>query len=303
MKRKFVDKTFRRSSLEIIEQANKIINEYQLQGFTLTLRQLYYQFVSRDMLENKQQEYKRLGQIVSDARLAGLIDWNAIEDRTRFLRRSSSWSTPSSIIDSAAYSYREDLWADQPAYMEVWIEKDALIGVIEPICNRLRIPFFACRGYASQSELYEAGRRLAGRAGDDKRVVVIHLGDHDPSGIDMTRDITDRVLMFAGGHDVDVRRVALNFDQIERYSPPPNPAKDTDSRHAAYVEQYGESSWELDALDPSVISDLIREQVDAERDHDAWDEALRQEEKGRTHLLAFAQRYDELSAYIDGNPT
>ncbi|WP_026793181.1 hypothetical protein [Pleomorphomonas oryzae] len=300
MKKKFVDKVFRRSSIDIIDKANEIISEYQDQGFTLTLRQLYYQFVSRDLIKNQQTEYKRLGQIVSDARLAGLIDWNAIEDRTRFLRSHSSWSTPASYLNAAGYA--EDLWASQPFYAEVWIEKDALVGVIQPVCEELRLPYFACRGYTSQSELYEAGRRLASRSRGGKRVIILHLGDHDPSGIDMTRDITDRVSMFAGFSSIDIRRLALNWEQVEEYSPPPNPAKDTDSRHAAYVEQFGDSSWELDALDPNVISDLIRDEIDNERDQDAWDEAERQEEATRDHLQAFADRFDELSRYIDENP-
>jgi hypothetical protein len=140
------DKSFSRGSLAVIDTARQICAEYQRQGFDLTLRQLYYQFVARGFLANKDTEYKRLGNIINDARLAGLLDWDYIVDRTRNLRGLAHWDEPSSVIDSAAYSYRTDRWANQAHRVEVWIEKDALVGVITNACNRLDVPFFSCRG-------------------------------------------------------------------------------------------------------------------------------------------------------------
>jgi hypothetical protein len=154
--------------------------------------------------------------IINDARLAGRIDWDAIEDRTRNIHRSPSWDDPSEIVTACAAQYREDLWGDQCWRPEVWIEKDALVGVIEPVCERYRVPFFACRGYTSQSEQYRAGKRFEGVQNKGQKPIVLHLGDHDPSGIDMTRDNTDRLKMFAG-EDVEVRRLALNMDQVRRH--------------------------------------------------------------------------------------
>ena len=149
MREAFIDRKFSASSLAVIGQANEIVDTYRAQGFTLTLRQLYYQFVSRDLIPNKQTEYKRLGSIINDARLAGMLDWDAIEDRTRNVRTITFWSSPEAIVEAVAEQYKEDLWHDQAYVPEVWIEKDALIGVIEPICEELRLPYFACRGYAS----------------------------------------------------------------------------------------------------------------------------------------------------------
>lgn len=252
----FIERSFKPESMALIDQANRIITDYRAQGFTLTLRQLYYQFVSRDLLPNKQSEYKRLGSIINDGRLAGLIDWSAIEDRTRNVRVHPSWNDPSDIIESAAVGYQEDIWLGQEYRPEIWIEKDALLGVIEPVCRRYRVPYFACRGYTSQSEQYRAGKRFAKHRSLSVTPIVFHLGDHDPSGIDMTRDNGDRLAMFAGD-EVEVRRLALNMKQITRYNPPPNPAKETDSRSSGYIEKFGSSSWELDALDPSVIDKLI----------------------------------------------
>lgn len=148
---RYQQKSFRADSLEVIEQANAIIEIYAAQGFDLTLRQLFYQFVSRGLIPNKDSEYKRLGSIINDARLAGLIDWEHITDRTRNLRGNAHWEQPQDIMRSAAYSFAIDKWADQDYRPEVWIEKDALVGVIEGVCKTLDIDFFSCRGYTSQS--------------------------------------------------------------------------------------------------------------------------------------------------------
>lgn len=295
----FVPKAFRRESLRLIDTANDIIAEYQARGFTLTLRQLYYQFVSRDKIENKQSEYKRLGSIINDGRLAGLIDWSAIEDRTRNVATPSTWDSPQDIVDAVAHQYKENPWADQKYAPEVWIEKDALVGVIEPVCKEMRVPYFACRGYASQSEVYSAGKRFLNSFELGKTPIVFHLGDHDPSGLDMTRDITDRLAMFAEA-PVKVVRLALNMSQIEQYRPPPNPAKDTDARFEDYAREYGESSWELDALDPTVINDLIQNALDGIISKPRWKRSLREEAERRADLKTAARRWDEVVEFING---
>lgn len=295
----FVERNFSAGSLAIIEQANTIIAEYQADGFTLTLRQLYYQFVSRDLIANKQSEYKRIGSIVNDARLAGMIDWDTIEDRTRNVQTHTSWEDPAEVIKSAAQWYAEDLWADQENVPEVWIEKDALIGVIEPICNKFRVPYFACRGNVSQSEQYRAGKRFEDIAYRGQRPIVLHLGDHDPSGIDMTRDNASRLEMFAG-EEVEVRRLALNMDQIRRYRPPPNPAKDTDSRYASYAERFGDKSWELDALDPKVIDRLIGAELEDLIDPDKWEAAQAREEGRRAVLQAASANWAKVEKFLKG---
>jgi hypothetical protein len=293
----FVEKTFRRSTMAVIEQANVIVAEYGELGFALTLRQLYYQFVARGLIENRQSEYKRLGCIINDARLAGLIDWDTIEDRTRHLRRLSSWDNPADIIESAAESYRQDLWAGQDYRPEVWIEKDALLGVIEGVCNEYRVPYFACRGNNSQSEQYVAGKRFVEARASGFTPIVFHLGDHDPNGLDMTRDNRDRLAMFAG-EPVEVRRLALNIDQVEQYGPPPNPAKDTDSRYAGHVEKFGESSWELDALDPTMIADLVREAIKGLIDRRSWKAAKAEERNGRDMLATASGNWAEVEHFL-----
>ncbi len=292
----YEEKNFAQPTEAIIKAAEQIINEYQAQGFTLTLRQIYYQFVSRGMIPNTERSYKRIGNIVSDARRAGRIDWNAIEDRTRFLRSLSNWTEPISILRSARDSYHRDLWQNQAKRMEVWIEKDALVGVIEETCRSLDVPFFSCRGYVSDSEMWHAARRLMGYIKHHQQeVIILHLGDHDPSGIDMTRDITDRLSLFTRGSDMfEVRRIALTMEQIEALGPPPNPAKVTDSRYESYSAVYGDESWELDALEPRFIVDLIQHQVLDERNQELWDQLYAEQEEERGQIDGIIDRWDEL---------
>lgn len=283
MKQAYITKRFNAATAAVIDQANQIIDEYRDQGFILTLRQLYYQFVARDLIPNRQKEYKRLGNIVSDGRLAGMIDWSSIEDRTRNLQGNSHWDSPGDILAACVSSFRYDKWENQPTRIECWIEKDALVGVIAQSCKKLDIDFFSCRGYVSQSELHSAAMRLRSYEETGQNVLVLHLGDHDPSGIDMSRDIEDRFRMF-GAVNTELRRIALNMDQIEEYSPPPNPAKATDARFANYTEEYGAECWELDALEPRVLRDLIEENVLAERDEDLYSEVCGREAKAKARL-------------------
>lgn len=291
-------KRFSGDRMDKIEKANTIIAEYRAQGFELTLRQLYYQFVSRDFIPNNQREYKNLGDIINDARLAGLVDWEAIVDRTRNLQALPNWESPADIIKACASQFRIDKWAEQQYRVECWIEKDALVGVIEGVCNDLDIDYFSCRGYTSQSEMWSAAMRLQ-RYRDNAQVpLVLHLGDHDPSGKDMTRDITDRLSEFSG-EDVEVKRLALNMPQVEQYNPPPNPAKITDSRAEGYIEEFGTESWELDALEPAVIAQLIRDAVFDVRDVDQWDAAVAAEDKHREQLGKVSKKWETIIEELD----
>jgi hypothetical protein len=282
----FLSKKFHAATVEVIERANEIIAEYEAGGFSLTLRQLYYQFVARRLIENTVSEYKRFGKIVNDGRLAGMIDWDGIEDRTRRLESYQSYVGPGEAIEEAAQYYCEDPWLSQNYRPEVWIEKDALIGVIEGVCSDYHLPHFACRGNVSQSELYAAGKRFENYLADGLTPVVLHLGDHDPNGLDMTRDNRDRLRLFAE-QDIEVRRLALNLNQVERYALPPNPAKETDTRFSAYVENFAtRECWELDALVPNVIADLIRAEILDLIDKRKWRKAEAKSRENRATLAA-----------------
>jgi hypothetical protein len=283
---------------ELIDQANIILADIG----NATVRQVYYQFVSRTWLDNNQREYNRLGKIISRARNAGFIRWDAIVDRTRKARGRIDYSPPEDLssyasdavdrirnsANSIAYGYSVNRWHTQPNYMEVWVEKDALVGVVEDACKvRRGIPFLSCRGFPSDTVVYEAATRMQEHIADSRKVVVLHLADHDPSGLRMTQDISERLRTYAQSQ-IEVLRIALNEDQTAGL--PPNVVKDDDSRSAAYKEDYGEDCWELDALHPTRIKELIKSEIEGLIDKDAWRAAAVHEQECQEKLRAFEEK-------------
>lgn len=330
----------------LIDQLNEIIEEYQDQGLTMTLRQLYYQMIGRDLFpdswidaaynareglppdtKNTEKNYKKLGSILSDARLAGLVDWDAIEDRAR---QPVIWSSHESIdecVDEALAHYRLPRWRDQPKYVELWVEKDALANVLRPIAAKWHVTLMVNRGYSSSSAMYEAATRFKeacntegiaeklvplhkqlkeqglaegwevrevnrrlGQAykkmlddGEGRSPVLLYLGDHDPSGEDMVRDIEERLKLF-GVAGLTVEKVALTMQQVRRYNPPPNPAKVTDSRAKAYIAKHGKHSWEVDALNPTTLTTIIEQAIRPHVDQGVMARVKAQEEEDRELL-------------------
>lgn len=281
---------FQAKTLAVIALANEIIAGYEAMGFTLTLRQLYYQFVARNALPNNEKAYKNLSEIISNARYAGLIDWDSLEDRGRTLRARSHWASPAGILRAAAQSFAMDRWASQKCRPEVWVEKEALIGVVEPMAQKWDLSTFPCKGYSSSSAMHEAAERMIGYKNAGQRPVILYLGDHDPSGQDMTRDVTDRLAIFEAG--AQVKRLALNMDQIRQYNLPPQPAKTTDARSNGYIERHGASSWELDALPPDVLNILIDTAVSSLHNARAWARVEVEEKAGRQRLLDLSENWN-----------
>lgn len=294
----FQSKNFSAKSQETIAQADSIIDEYAGKGYVLTLRQLYYQFVARGLIENTERSYKNLGSLVNDGRLAGMLPWDGIEDRAR---EHNAWlinEDMRSVFEKIENKYAVDLWGRQDYYVEVWVEKEALGNVVERPCARWRVPYMACKGYLSASQAWRAGERFEEAMDSGRQGVLIHLGDHDPSGIDMTRDNDDRLAMFAR-QNVEVHRIALNMEQIRRYNPPPNPAKMTDTRATDYVAKYGNESWELDALRPEVIDALVNDAIRRFVDDDKWNEAVDEEHEKRAHLKKFWTHFDKINKHVE----
>lgn len=300
MKIFYKDWSPRSATLELVETANKIIGEYQRSGYVLTLRQLYYQFVARDIIENSERSYKNLGSVITNARMAGLISWEAIEDRNREHR--TFWFDEdilNPVRDLPRY-IRFDRWLRQDFYVEVWVEKEALGNVVSRACDPYLVPHMSCKGYLSASEAWRAGVRFSQKLEQGHQCILIHLGDHDPSGIDMTRDNRERLDLFTrlpGG--VDVRRIALNMNQVDKYSPPPNPAKITDSRAKGYIREFGRTSWELDALEPQILERMIQTEIRSYIDFDVWEEVGQMQEQQREILANIHERWDQILPIID----
>lgn len=303
MKICYVPKRFNDEHLAIIDTAESICDQYQEEKLDLTLRQLYYRFVAQGLIPNTEQSYKRLGSIINDARLAGLIDWEHLKDRGREAHETGWFGhippELAEIVAKARFRFAVDLWEGQARRVEIWVEKQALEQVVERAANAFRVPFFACKGYVSQSEMWAAGQRMVEYLDHGYDPLIVHLGDHDPSGIDMSRDIEDRLTMFAE-RPIEVRRIALNMDQIEELQPPPQPAKVTDSRHADYRERFGDESWELDALEPTKLIDLITAELEVEVDPAAWNEQVAREREGRDRIQEVADRWSEVEQFLKG---
>lgn len=296
-------------SLRMIRVVNAIIADYKEQGFRLTIRQIYYQLVANDEFRvkykwtgrkwvrnpngtiNAEPNYQSLCVLANKARLVGLMDWEAIEDRTRTFIRRQRWESGKSILQAATDSYHMDMWNEQRARVFVIVEKEALISVLEPTCAKYDAPILAARGYPSVSVLREFVENDILPSEYEQHIVVIHLGDHDPSGIDMTRDLQRRIELFCEGRPIELVRIALNMDQIREIQPPPNPAKTTDTRFEEYRAQFGDESWELDALKPAYLGELLENKINEYRDFKLWDARTEEVEKIRARLATIARRF------------
>lgn len=285
MKQIFRPTNFREGSLWLIAHCERIIKRYMVAGLRLTLRQLYYQLVTVNAVANSEKSYKHLSSLVSDARLAGLLDWDAIEDRVRKPIQPPEFGSLEDLIESAIYSYRLPRWEGQRYYVELWVEKDALAGVLAPLALQFHVVLMVNRGYSSQSAMFESAKRLA----QQEKPIILYLGDHDPSGEDMVRDIEQRLVMF-GIPNIVVRKLALTMDQVEKYKLPPNPAKLTDPRAQEYIDKYGNQSWEVDALPPEVLSRLISAEFAGLIDTERMDKVLQKEDHDKKRLRGLVNR-------------
>lgn len=310
MKQAYLNKKLSPDALRQIAQADKIIGSYQSQGYKLTLRQLYYQFVSQNLITNEEKSYKRLADVISTGRLTGWLDWDGIEDRGREPVVPLQFDNLKHRVATALANYRLPRWEGQTSYCELWVEKQALAGVLAPLAREFHVTLMVNKGYSSQSAMYDSAQRFREGMGttgeiemaygeDGEEVIadypwenlesqregyLFYLGDHDPSGEDMVRDIRERMAMF-GVHDLTVKKVALTMAQIQQYNPPPNPAKVTDPRAKEYIAQHGHSSWEVDALPPNVLVRLIRSAFSAVIDQPTMDAVIAKEEADKAALI------------------
>ena len=310
MKIAYETKRFTPEGELVIAQAERLCDEYARQGLRLTLRQLYYQFIARNLFpdsrlvtlpdgaqtKNHDKNYKWLGNLISDGRISGLIDWRHITDTSRAPQGGDSgFDSPREFLEAVVSSYRVTKWDNQPEYVEVWVEKEALNQVIRRTASRWNVTSFACKGYTSQSAMHDAAQRLRREEGTGKKVTIIHLGDHDPSGLDMSRDIQERLRMFWA--DATVDRIALNMDQVTELNPPPSPAKVTDPRGRGYVEEFGDDSWELDAIEPAALDTLIENAILEHLDMELRQERIELEERKQREIQAISDNYDDMLAY------
>jgi hypothetical protein len=276
---------------EEIEQAeymNDIINEYTAQGYTLTVRQLYYQLVARAYMENTEKNYTDISKIVTKYRMAGLIDWSVIEDRGRVPHVTYYANSVSERLQDALDIFEVDRQLKQDSHIEVWCEKDALTGILEPVTEYYHVPLLVNKGFASATAIYQGAERFKRAIREGQDCVLIYLGDHDPSGLNMIEeDIPERLTEFEV--NVQIKHIALTMNQIQKYNPPKNPAKNTDTRFKNYEKEHGEYSWEVDALKPELLDDLLRQEIESSMDMSVFNKRLRYEQGLRNELETIIQ--------------
>jgi hypothetical protein len=290
---------------ELCFQIKKIANNYMYQDIKLTNRQLYYQLVAKDLIPNALEIYKRICKLLTDMRYAGELDWDSIEDRGRVPKKHAEWDSVKDLIESAVHSYRLPRWDDQNYYIELYCEKQAMESILKPIADKYHIYFGYNKGYSSASTVYELSKRVSQQIFNGKKVVILYLGDHDPSGIDMVRDIKERLIeFFTMGDDLvldeyevrenfQVKSIALTKEQIETHNPPPNPAKITDPRAKNYIKEHGQVSWELDSLDPESLIEITEDGIAEFLDKEKYEEVIQKEKNQITLLREFGDKISD----------
>ena len=261
-------------SADIVEATRKILSEY---GYALTLRQIFYRLVSNYGLSNTGATYRYLSRILVNARENGIIPVNSIIDRSRSIIPSYDnddgdpddyFDLEIESIEDMALSYSMSMWDNQDYYIEVWVEKDALSQVVSRVARDFKVVVAPSRGYSSFSYLYDAVKRFKS-VDSEKNRLVLHFGDHDPSGIDMSRDLEERLNNY--GANIELVRVALTYDQVKQYKLSPNPTKTADPRSNGYISMFGSECWELDALPPNVLQKLVSDSIQSYIDKDKWE--------------------------------
>jgi len=265
----------------MINTVNEILEDYDSQGYKLTLRQLYYQLVAQDKIPNNIKEYSKLSQTCVIGRMNGLIDWDMIEDRVRIPYLEYYSNSPQEAIEDALRQYKRDRQEGQPKHIEIWTEKDAVSNILKRVSKEFHVRLMVNRGYSSCSAMYETYKRFSWTAQDKQ--IILYAGDHDPSGLDMLRDIQRRLDVF-GACDFQLIPVALTMSQINKYKPPPNPTKIADPRAKWYINQFGNMSWELDALSPKTLETVIKVAIVSCLDISQYKNMIDQENKDKTKL-------------------
>lgn len=289
-KEQFSSCNLQQTNQDLLDTIQKITEYYLDDGYIMTLRQLFYQLVTKDIIPNKQAEYNKLSRLLKIGRMAGLIDWEIIEDRLR-VPKLPYWclDVPDALQDTIK-QFRLDRQTGQNVYVELWCEKDALSNVLYKISSKYHLNLMINRGYSSCTAMHDAFNRFKRCTWVDEKVI-LYIGDHDPSGLDMIRDIEKRLNEF--GEFPDIIPIALTEEQINTYNPPPNPAKMTDPRSDKYVKKHGHISYEVDALPPNILNQIVSQNVENHIDMSIFNEVLAEEEEQKKQLTAIAESWNK----------
>jgi len=245
--------TRHRKTEVIIEEAGRVLEAYH----PMTVRQVYYQLVSKHVIDNSRPEYNAVSKALVYARQSGLIPWGWIEDRIRRPHTVAQWDNLAEFISTVKRSYRRDVWASQEQYVEAWVEKDALSGIFEAVLHPYGVTLNVGRGFDGWSSIHNAAERFISK----ENATILYFGDWDPSGVDMDRSLRERLASL--GATPTIQRCAITADDIKAYNLPPDLAKTTDTRRDAFVAEHGDACVELDALPAAILEERIRAEVES----------------------------------------
>jgi len=276
-----------KQSLELLIQVKEIIESYD---FPLTLRQIYYQLVAKQIIPNQQKYYMKLSRLCVIGRDESILPEGAFADRLRQVDKPSSWFNLPDYMRTVKQSYRKDKWQEQDAYIEIWTEKDALRGVLTKVTYSYDVPLMVVRGQVSRTAIYESYERFAEKIDEGKSCYLYYAGDFDPSGMSIYHSLVERIKGHGdAGQYVTFKRIALTPEQIKEYRLPSDPAKQADPNYRRFVSEYGDNVVELDSLPPDVLRDIVEHCIAEHIDRELLIQVEETETKERGRLQEFVE--------------
>ncbi len=253
-------------TLDLVDAMADILEQIQPATVRAVCYRLFVAGLIDDMSKNSTSKVSRH---LVNAREEGAIPWAWVVDENRQAERAATWDNPDQVIQTAVLQYRKDYWRDQPHWVEVWSEKGTVRGTLAPVLNKYGITLRVMHGYSSATVLHDVAMETQG---DEKPLTILYVGDLDPSGLAMSSiDIPERLARYGG--DADIRRVALTHADVYVHDLPSFAAetKVKDPRHRWYVERYGQQCWELDAMPPPILREIVEGAILGFIDPDAWE--------------------------------
>lgn len=270
------------ATTELVEKAEQILSAQH----PATIRQLFYRLVSVQALENSIPDYKKLSRVMTDARESGQVPFEWIVDRSRPTYAPTVFDNLKDGLMALRNCYRKDYWQNQPAHVEIWTEKDGIIGSIEPVTDELGVTVRVSRGFTSTTRVHEIASVFAGIF---KPIFVYYLGDHDPSGRAIELDLYDRISRF--GPDFQMARLAIREEDIDDFKLPPLRIKTSDTRAAAFRREFGNRCVELDALPPEELRSRVRQAIEGHTEEEAWGRAMAIEKAEQESIMSIVGRW------------
>jgi hypothetical protein len=275
-----------RSTKADVEARRDTLLDIVLEMKPMTVRQVFYQATVRGLVEKSEAGYNMVQTDLVKMRTSGVLPYSWLADSTRWQRRPRTFNGVQDALDNTAMFYRKSLWADADASVEIWLEKDALAGVVVPVTRMYDVPLMVSRGYASLSFLHSAAEDIGSL---DVPTYIYHLGDFDPSGVNAGEKIEQTLREMAPEAEIYFERIAVTESQIEEWELPSRPTKKSDSRS----KNFGDISVELDAIPPDELRDLVETAIQnhlPKRQFDILKIAEASERELITSLVALATR-------------